>query len=68
MLWCYKHDLGFTTHRKKREQKIKQEVKRGQRDLGDMDPFELFVSVTDVRYTCVPPLSLSFSVTETEAR
>jgi len=51
VLWCYKKELGFSTHRRKREGKIKRDVKRGQREAGDMDPFELFVSVTDVRYT-----------------
>lgn len=51
MLWCYKKDLGFTSNRKKREGKVKREVKRGSREVGEMDPFELFVSVTDVRYT-----------------
>ena len=29
VLWCYKKDLGFTTHRKKREAKIKRDIKRG---------------------------------------
>ncbi|WAQ86955.1 hypothetical protein PtA15_7A684 [Puccinia triticina] len=51
VLWCYKNKLGFTSNRKKREQKIKQEVKKGHREVGDMDPFELFVSLTDIRYT-----------------
>ncbi|GAA5997679.1 ribosome biosynthesis protein KRE33 [Rhodotorula paludigena] len=51
VLWAYRKDLGFTSNRKKRETKIKRDVKRGQRDVGEMDPFELFVSVTDVRYT-----------------
>lgn len=58
VLWAYKKDLGFTSNRKKRETKVKREVKRGQREVGEMDPFELFVSVTDVRYTCVLVLSL----------
>lgn len=51
VLWCYKKELGFTSNRKKRESHIKRQVKKGQRDVGEMDPFELFVSVTDVRYT-----------------
>ncbi|EAL17277.1 hypothetical protein CNBN1040 [Cryptococcus deneoformans B-3501A] len=51
VLWCYKKDLGFTTHRKKREAKIKRDVKRGIRDANEQDPFELFVTVTDIRYT-----------------
>lgn len=51
VLWCYKKDLGFTTHRKKREAKIKRDIKRGVREKGEAgDPFELFVSVTDIRY------------------
>lgn len=50
VLWCYKKDLGFTTHRKKREQKIKNDIKRGIREKGQGDPFELFVSLTDIRY------------------
>ncbi|TIC25953.1 N-acetyltransferase 10 [Wallemia mellicola] len=51
VLWCYKKDLGFTSHRKKREQKIKRDVKRGIREPNEASPFELFVSVTDIRYT-----------------
>lgn len=50
VLWCYKKELGFTSNRKKREGKIKRDVKRGIREEGDMDPFELFVGVTDIRY------------------
>jgi N-acetyltransferase 10 len=53
VLWCYKKELGFTSHRKKREAKIKRDVKRGIREANDQDPFEIFVTVTDIRYTCV---------------
>ncbi|RKP13429.1 DUF699-domain-containing protein [Piptocephalis cylindrospora] len=51
VLWCYKKDLGFTSHRRKREKKIKQEVKSGKREINEADPFELFVSTTNIRYT-----------------
>ncbi|KAH7885613.1 GNAT acetyltransferase 2-domain-containing protein [Phlebopus sp. FC_14] len=51
VLWCYKKDLGFTTHRKKREAKIKRDVKRGIREPNEQSPFEIFVTVTDIRYT-----------------
>ncbi|KAG0366887.1 GNAT acetyltransferase 2-domain-containing protein [Gamsiella multidivaricata] len=51
VLWCYKKDLGFSSHRKKREAKIKRDVKRGIREINEEDPFELFISVTDIRYT-----------------
>ena len=52
VLWCYKKDLGFTTHRKKREAKIKREIKNGTRDKegSGNNPFELFVGVSDIRY------------------
>ncbi|KAF9530396.1 DUF699-domain-containing protein [Crepidotus variabilis] len=51
VLWCYKKELGFSSHRKKREAKIKRDVKRGVRDPNDQSPFEIFVTVTDIRYT-----------------
>ncbi|GJJ13493.1 hypothetical protein Clacol_007747 [Clathrus columnatus] len=51
VLWCYKKELGFTTHRKKREAKIKRDVKRGVREANEQDPFEIFVTVTEIRYT-----------------
>ncbi|VDC00414.1 unnamed protein product [Peniophora sp. CBMAI 1063] len=51
VLWCYKKDLGFTSHRKKREAKIKRDVKRGIREANEQSPFEIFVTVTDIRYT-----------------
>lgn len=51
VLWCYKKELGFTSHRKKREKKIKNEVKRGIRDVNEQNPFEMFIAVTDIRYT-----------------
>ncbi|KAI0314072.1 DUF699-domain-containing protein [Amylostereum chailletii] len=51
VLWCYKKDLSFTSHRVKREQKIKRDVKRGLREANEQSPFEIFVTVTDIRYT-----------------
>ncbi|KAI1004518.1 RNA cytidine acetyltransferase [Podosphaera aphanis] len=51
VLWAYKSKLlGFTSHRKKRENKIKKEVKRGIREANTEDPFELFVSLHNIRY------------------
>ena len=41
------------SHRKKREAKIKRDVKRGIREPNEQNPFEIFVTVTDIRYTCV---------------
>ena len=52
VLWAYKKKLlGFTSHRQKREKKIRKEIKRGIRDADTDDPFELFVSTQNIRYT-----------------
>ena len=54
VLWCYKKELGFSTHRKKRMEKIKRDKKRGLKsgkvDDGDADNFELFLSNTDITW------------------
>ncbi|KAI1169726.1 N-acetyltransferase-like protein [Nemania sp. FL0916] len=52
VLWAYsKKLLGFTSHRAKREKKIQKEIKRGIREPNATDPFELFVSSSEIRYT-----------------
>jgi N-acetyltransferase 10 len=51
VLWCYKKELGFSSHRKKRMNQIKKEIARGTRQADEEDPFELFVSSTSIRYT-----------------
>jgi N-acetyltransferase 10 len=50
VLWCYKKDLGFTSNRKQREGKRKRDIKRGIREEGELDPFETFVTMTNIRY------------------
>ena len=42
--------MYLLSHRKKREQKIKKEIKRGIREANTEDPFELFVSLNNIRY------------------
>lgn len=42
--------LTAISHRKKRENKIKKEIKRGIREANTEDPFELFVSLHNIRY------------------
>lgn len=51
VLWCYKKELGFSSHRKKRMNQIKKQIARGIRDADEDDPFELFISSTSIRYT-----------------
>ncbi len=38
VLWCYKKELGFTTHRKKRMRAIKKMIARGLLDPDKDDP------------------------------
>ena len=45
--------LPCNSHRKQREAKIKRDIKRGIREPNEQDPFEIFVTVTDIRYTYV---------------
>jgi len=49
VLWCYKKDLGFSTHRKKRMKKLQRDKDRGL--LTDTDnAFELFLTQTDINW------------------
>lgn len=50
VLWCYKKELGFSSHRKKRMKQLQKKIKCGKLDVKDDDPFELFVAATDIRY------------------
>ncbi|KAG7204791.1 hypothetical protein KM043_005198 [Ampulex compressa] len=50
VLWCYKKELGFNSHRKKRMKSIQKKIKSGKLDVNEDDPFELFVVSTNIRY------------------
>ncbi|KAL0584748.1 hypothetical protein ABG067_005486 [Albugo candida] len=50
VLWCYKKELGFSTHKQKRMRQIKKKMQRGIYDSNKDDPFELFISSTDIRW------------------
>lgn len=50
VLWCYKKDLGFSSHRKKRMKSLQKKIKSGKIDVNEDDPFELFVISTNIRY------------------
>lgn len=50
VLWCYKKELGFSSHRKKRMKQLQKKIKSGKLDVKEDDPFELFVASTDIRY------------------
>ncbi|XP_051885485.1 RNA cytidine acetyltransferase [Pristis pectinata] len=50
VLWCYKKELGFSSHRKKRMRQLQKKIKSGTLDLKQDDPFELFIAATNIRY------------------
>ena len=50
VLWCYKKELGFSTHRLKRMKEVKKLMKKGLYDPNQEEPFDLFISSTDIRY------------------
>lgn len=51
LLWKQGYSHFLSSHRKKREAKIKRDIKKGIREANNEDPFELFVTVTNIRYT-----------------
>lgn len=51
VLWCYKNELEFSSHQKKRMQEIKNMQMKGLYDENVDDAFELFVSSNEIRYT-----------------
>ncbi|NXI93775.1 NAT10 acetyltransferase, partial [Psophia crepitans] len=50
VLWCYKKELGFSSHRKKRMRQLQKKIKSGTLNVKDDDPFELFIAATNIRY------------------
>lgn len=50
VLWCYKHELGFSSNRKKRMRQLQKKIKTGTLNLKQDDPFELFIAATNIRY------------------
>ena len=50
VLWCYKKDLGFSTHKQKRMRQIKKQMARGLYDPEQDNPFDLFISSTEIRW------------------
>lgn len=50
VLWCYSKDLGFSSHKKKRMQEIKNLQERGLYDSSMDEPFDLFASSSEIRF------------------
>ena len=50
VLWCYKKDLGFSSHKQKRMKQIKTQMKQGLYDQAIDEPFDMFISGADIRW------------------
>ncbi len=50
ILWCFKKDLGFSSHKRKRAKQIKKLQSKGLYNNDVDDPFDLFVTSTEIRY------------------
>nr|XP_023013194.1 RNA cytidine acetyltransferase isoform X1 [Leptinotarsa decemlineata] len=50
VLWCYKKELGFSSHRKKRMKHLQHKIQAGKLSINEDDPFELFLASTKIRY------------------
>jgi N-acetyltransferase 10 len=50
LLWCYKKDLEFSSHKKKRLKQIKKMETKGNLDKDEVNQIELFLSSKDIRY------------------
>ena len=50
VLWCYKKELGFSSHRKKKMKQLNKKIKTGKMEIDEENPFEMFVASTNIRY------------------
>jgi len=51
VLWCYKKELGFSSHRKKKMKQLNKKIKAGKMEIDEENPFEMFIASTNIRYT-----------------
>lgn len=50
ILWCFNKNLGFTSHQQKRHKEITKRLKQGLYEKETENPFENFLSQTEIRY------------------
>ena len=50
ILWCYKNELGFSNHARKKMKKIKKQMNKGVFELNDDNAFDLFISTADIKF------------------
>lgn len=50
ILWCYKTELGFSSHQMKRKKEISKLMRQGLYEKESDSPFEVFLTSSDIRY------------------
>ena len=50
ILWCYKNELAFSNHARKKMKKIKKQMNKGVFELNDENAFDLFISTADIKF------------------
>lgn len=50
ILWCYKTELGFSSHQQKRRKELNKRMKQGLYESESENPFELFLTSSDIRF------------------
>ena len=50
ILWCYKNELNFSNHARKKMKKIKKQMNKGVFELNDENAFDLFISTADIKF------------------
>jgi len=50
ILWCYKKELGFSNHAKKKMKKIKKQMNKGLFEINDENAFDLFISTVEIKF------------------
>lgn len=50
ILWCYKNELGFSSHQHKRRKELTKKMKQGLYESESDNPFELFLTSADIRF------------------
>lgn len=50
ILWCYNKELGFSSHKKRKMKEITSSMKNGNYDSLSENPFDMFITTTDIQY------------------
>ena len=69
VLWCYKKELGFSSHRKKKMKQLNKKIKAGKMEIDEENPFEMFIASTNIHFNdaCIRCTGSLFNIAPIEA-